>query len=209
MRWIFRYTESAQKKLAAILKKKMPKAEPWMHVAIKTWSQRNPFCGAVIFIWDTRQVLWEHRFNGDVLDPKDFTKAAGWQRALDNRKPLVGGRKDVNEFFEFGPEFDASHGDAFDGKNRVKQTDLYKRRMKKSFNAGNESDLSDAAEYGGKVDLTKHKVCWMNDNEGKKFGIICEDNMCYMVDETGELIDLDDDYDSLINFYQLVGEETK
>ena len=116
MRWIFRYNETAAKYVGRILKKKMPEPQPWMHIAVKTMSNRNPWCGAVIFVWDTRKVLWEYRSQKDMFTTDMFKIAnSGMTRANDNRQPLVGGRKDINEFFEFG-DFDASHSDVFDGK---------------------------------------------------------------------------------------------
>lgn len=132
MRWIFRYNETAAKYVGRILKKKMPEPQPWMHIAVKTMSNRNPWCGAVIFVWDTRKVLWEYRSQKDMFTTDMFKIAnSGMTRANDNRQPLVGGRKDINEFFEFG-DFDASHSDVFDGKDRVKITPLYKKRAAKA-----------------------------------------------------------------------------
>jgi hypothetical protein len=141
MRWIFRYTPKAKQYISRITKTKLPESQPWLHIAVKTVSNRNPWCGVVIYIWDTRQVIYEHRFNNNVLTKDMFTIAkSGMTRALDNREPLKGGRRDCNQFFEFGETFDASHGKVFDGKDRIVKTDLYKRRAKK---AGME-DFSDA-----------------------------------------------------------------
>jgi len=138
MRHIYRYNEAAQKYLASIFKKKMPDPQPWLHVAVKTMSNRNPWCGIAIFVWDTREVVYEHRCQGSKLTKDMFLiSKSGMQRAVDNRQPLVGGRKDVNEFFEFG-KFDASHSELWDedGK-RVQKTPLYVRRTKNQ--SGNEA----------------------------------------------------------------------
>lgn len=138
MRWIFRYNDQAAKYVGRILKKKMPKPEPWMHIVIKTMSNRNPWSGYAIIIWDTRQVLDEYRSSKGLFTTDMFTIAkSGMQRANDNRQPLKGGRKDINEFFEFGDKFDASKGTVFDGKNRLEQTTLYKRRAAKANEAYN------------------------------------------------------------------------
>lgn len=133
MRHIYRYNEAAQKYLASIFKKKMPDTQPWLHVAVKTMSNRNPWCGIAIFVWDTREVVYEHRCQGNKLTKDMFLiSKSGMQRAVDNREPLKGGRKDINEFFEFG-NFDASHSEIWgdDGK-RVVKTPLYTRRAKKA-----------------------------------------------------------------------------
>lgn len=142
MRWIFRYTPKAKQYISRLTKTKLPESQPWLHVAVKTVSNRNPWCGVVVYVWDTRQVIYEHRFNGNVLTSDMFTIAkSGMQRAVDNREPLKGGRKDCDEFFEFGTKFDASKGTAFDGAARVVNTDLYKRRNKKR--TANESDMAE------------------------------------------------------------------
>lgn len=121
----------------------MPKPEPWLHIAIKTVSKRNPWAGYAIYVWDTRKVLDEYRSNKGLFQTSDFViSKCNMQRAIDNRQPLVGGRKDINEFFEFG-EFDASHSSVFDGKDRVVNTPLYKRRAKK---AGLESSNAEVAK---------------------------------------------------------------
>jgi hypothetical protein len=136
MRYIFRYDEAAKKHLSKLLKKKLPEPQPWLHVFVKTVSQRNPWSGIAIAIWDTRQVIFEHRQQsgtaGAFTTDQFHVAETGMHRAIDNRQPLVGGRKDINEFFELGPEFDASHGSAFNGPLRVRQTKLSKRRAKKA-----------------------------------------------------------------------------
>jgi hypothetical protein len=139
MRWIFKYNDTAKKHIERILKTKIKvPAEPWLHIAVKTVSQRNPWAGYVIFVWDTREVVGEYRSNKGLFISEQFTKAnSGMSRALDNRQPLKGGRnKDTNEFFEFG-DFDASKSDVFDGAGRAKDTELYKRRTKNK--GGNEN----------------------------------------------------------------------
>jgi hypothetical protein len=153
MRWIFRYTPEAEKYLAKLLKKKMPKSEPWLHVAVKTMSARNPWSGAVVYVWDTRQVIWEYRSNKDKFTTDMFTKdASGMSRANDNRQPLQGGRADINEYFEFGKEFDASKGDAFDGKDRVKFTKLYaKKSAKHEPKPGNEAKMYNYKDKSGNL----------------------------------------------------------
>lgn len=133
MRWIFRYNESGAKYLGKLLHAKMLKPEPWMHIAVKTVSQRNPWSGFVIYVWDTRQVLQEYRSNDAARFTADMFKVneCGMSRAIDNREPLKGGRKDINEFFEFG-KFDASHSKIFDETGQRRQfTELYKRRTDK------------------------------------------------------------------------------
>lgn len=140
MRWIFKYNKQAKKYLERLLKKKINvEPQPWLHVAVKTVSQRNPWCGFAIYVWDTRAIQkgGEYRARGDKFKKEMFTKeASGMSRAVDNRQPLVGGRQDVNEFFEFG-KFDASKSEYFDGKERVKSTTLYEKRSKKQFNKCN------------------------------------------------------------------------
>lgn len=167
MRWIFRYNEQAAKYIGAILHKKMPKPEPWLHIAIKTVSKRNPWAGYAIYIWDTRQVIDEYRSNKGLFQTSDFViSKCGMQRAIDNRQPLVGGRKDINEFFEFG-EFDASHSSVFDGKDRVVDTPLYKRRAKK---AGLESNNAEVAKMA--------KIC-TDDEFAEWYGeYAVENDMC-------------------------------
>lgn len=140
MRWIFKYNEQAAKYIGKLTKTKLKvEPQPWLHVAVKTMSGRNPWSGYVIYVWDTRKVLDEYRSNKGLFKTELFKKdVAGMQRAVDNRKPLVGGRdKDVNEFFEFG-EFDASKSEYFDGAERKIKTDLYNRRTA-SGRFGNES----------------------------------------------------------------------
>lgn len=133
MRWIFRYTPEAKKYIERILKSKIKvEPQPWLHIAVKTMSQRNPWSGFAIYVWDTRQVVGEYRSSKGLFTTEMFKKDKfNVPRAVDNRQPLVGGRdKDTNEFFEFG-DFDASHSDVFEGKDRVKETPLYKKRAAK------------------------------------------------------------------------------
>lgn len=149
MRWIFKYNEQAKKYLERLLKTKIAvEPQPWLHVAVKTMSNRNPWCGYAIYVWDTREIQkgGEYRSRTAKFTKDMFTIAkSGMSRALDNREPLKGGRKDANEFFEFG-EFDASKSEVFDGKERVKETKLYKKYKAK---AGNESyDIVDEFEAG-------------------------------------------------------------
>ena len=163
MRWIFKYNEQSKKYLERLLKKKIKvEPQPWLHVAVKTMSERNPWCGFVIYVWDTRQIQQggEYRSSADKFTKEMFTKAAsGMSRALDNRQPLKGGRKDVNEFFEFG-EFDASKSSYFEGKERVKSTALYEKRSKKRFDK-----MKTGTESGPGRNSTKYVIaCQLDKN---------------------------------------------
>jgi hypothetical protein len=102
MRWIFTYNEPIKKHIEKVLKTKIKiDNEPWLHIAVKTISQRNPWCGFVIYVWDTREVVLEYRSKTDKFNTEMFTGQAGFRRAIDNRKPLIGKIKpDTNHFFE-------------------------------------------------------------------------------------------------------------
>lgn len=205
MRWIFKYDQAAAKYLGSLLHKKMPESQPWLHVAVKTVSGRNPWSGIAVYIWDSRQVIFEYRQHSgtnSAFDKAQFTKeASGMTRAFDNREPLVGGRKDINEFFEFGKEFDASHGEAFDGPERQKKTPLYKRRNAKM--PGTESELSVVANNGGRVDLSKYKVIPYVDDDNIWHGIVEEDSFFYLFQDDGTMIDVWEDAETLIDEYNL------
>lgn len=104
MRWIFTYNEAIKKHIEKVLKTKI-KAEPqpWLHIAVKTVSKRNPWAGFVIYVWDTREVQkgGEYRSKTGKFETSNFTGVPGLRRARDNRQPLKGGKGDVNKFFEF------------------------------------------------------------------------------------------------------------
>lgn len=131
MRKIYKYDEQAKKYLSAIIKRKMPDAKPWLHVGVKTLSNRSPWSAIVIWVWDTRQVIFEHRFQrGGPTNEQMLVQNSHMQLANDNRQPLVGGRNDINELMELGPDFDASHGKVFDGKNRIAGGNIWKKKTK-------------------------------------------------------------------------------
>lgn len=166
MRHIYRYTEQAKKHLSSLIKSKMPKSEPWLHVAVKTWSNRNPWSGIAVYVWDTRQVIWEHRCSkNDIITNERMKQVnSGMNYAVDNRQPLVGGRKDINEFFEFGEKYDASNGSAFDGKDRVQGGNVWKNRSKLAKPAA--ESIVDASEI--EVVATEATPSWSPSPEHKQ-----------------------------------------
>jgi len=83
--FIFRYAEIE----SWFRKCKLPKAEPWMHIAITTVTKND--YGAVVYIWDTRKVVAECKLDEklakDVIDAGIRTRSG----AIDNGRKLVGG----------------------------------------------------------------------------------------------------------------------
>lgn len=104
MRWIFTYNEAIKKHIEKVLKTKIKvEPQPWLHIAVKTVSKRNPWAGFVIYVWDTREVQkgGEYRSKTGKFETSNFTGVPGLRRAKDNRQPLKGGKGDINKFFEF------------------------------------------------------------------------------------------------------------
>jgi hypothetical protein len=101
MRLIFRYTEAIQKLLGSKVK-----PEPWLHIAVKTLSKRNPMCGYVIYVWDTRKELASGKVSDDVTIKCIKTGA----NARDNHKDIDGhskGAEAANTWFYWDRKTDA------------------------------------------------------------------------------------------------------
>lgn len=85
---ILRYNDDAED---ALVLRKCP-AQPWLHLAIVT--ENGLDYGIVIYVWDTRQVVFEADVNGGHIGAlESMYKKKLIPKAKDNRKPLKGGSK--------------------------------------------------------------------------------------------------------------------